>query len=129
MEKHRRVCLYGKSILLSTVGASLQRFPDIEIIALSPPLPDTLEIAALAPDVIIFDIQTSHPDPVFPLLTTLPNLMLIGIDPDSDHFTLWSGQQVPVISTQDLMQAIRKKTPDSIAHSEQKEKSNEKNHY
>jgi hypothetical protein len=118
MEKHRRVCLYGKSILLSTVGASLQRFQDIEIITLSPPLPDTLEIAALAPDVIIFDIQTSHPDPVFPLLTTLPNLMLIGIDPDSDHITLWSGQQLTVISTQDLLQAIRGKTPDSNAHSD-----------
>ncbi len=118
MEKHHRVCLYGKSILLSTVGASLQRFPDIEIITLSPPLPDTLDLVALAPDVIIFDIQSSHPDPVFPLLTTLPNLMLIGIDPDSDHITSWSGQQLRVLSTQDLIQAIREKTPDSIAHSD-----------
>jgi hypothetical protein len=120
MEKNRRVCLFGKSILLSTVGLSLQSFPDLEIIHLSLPLPDTLDLVALAPDVIIFDIQTSHQDSIFPLLTTLPNLMLIGIDPDSDHITLWSGQQIHVLSAQDLMDVIRNKTPDSIDHSYEK---------
>jgi hypothetical protein len=108
--------MYGKSILLSTVGASLQHYPDLEIIPLSPPLPDTLDLIALAPDVFIFDIQTSHPDPVFPLLTTLPNLMLIGIDSDSDHITFWSGQQIHVLSTQELIQAIRNNAPDSTNH-------------
>jgi hypothetical protein len=120
MEKNRRVCLFGKSILLSTVGLSLQSFPDLEIIHLSLPLPDTLDLVALAPDVIIFDIQTSHQDSIFPLLTTLPKLMLIGIDPDSDHITLWSGQQIHVLSAQDLMDVIRNKTPDSIDHSYEK---------
>jgi len=115
MGKCRRVYLYGKSIILSTVGASLKRFTNLEIIQLSPPLPETPELASLAPDVIIFDVQTSHPDPAFSLLRTLHNLMLIGIDPDSERITLWTGQQISVLSTQELVQLISASTSDSIS--------------
>ena len=40
----------------------------------------------------------------------------IGIDPDSDEITFWSGQQIRILSTQDLIQVIRDKNPDTIGH-------------
>jgi hypothetical protein len=114
MEKNRRVFLYGKSILLSTMGESLKRFPNLEVTQLSPPLPETQELGKLGPDVIIFDVQASHPDPEFTLLRTLPNLLLISIDSGSDRVCLWSGQQLRIFSTQELVQLISGSTPDSM---------------
>ncbi len=121
MEKRRRIFMYGKSVILGTVGASLQNFSELEIIRLSPPLPDALELGALAPDVIIFDVQAAHPDQAFSLLRTLPNLMLIGIDPGSDQVIMWSGKQLRDLSTQELVKAIANNAPDSLVFIQQKE--------
>ncbi len=112
MEKNRRVFLYGKSILLSTVGKSLMRFPNLDVIQLPPPLPDTQELGKLAPDVIIFDVQASIPDPGFALLRTLPNLILISVDSGSDRISLWSGQQLRICSIQELVRLISGSTSD-----------------
>lgn len=105
MEK-KRVILYGRSVILGTVGASLQQYPDLEVISLSLPLPDVQELGALAPDVIIFDLQAPHPDLAISLLDASPRLILIGIDPSSDRMFLWFGRHLNVLSTQDLVQAI-----------------------
>lgn len=105
MEK-KRVILYGRSVILGTVGASLQQYPDLEVISLSLPLPDVQELGALAPDVIIFDLQAPHPDLAISLLDASPRLTLIGIDPSSDRMFLWFGRHLNVLSTQDLVQAI-----------------------
>ncbi|NJD58797.1 MAG: hypothetical protein FIA98_05295 [Anaerolineae bacterium] len=121
MDKNRRVFLYGTSILLSTVRESLKRFPNLEVIQLSSPLPDTEELGVLAPDVIIFDFQASHPDPGFTLLRTLPNLTLIGVDSGSNRVSLWSGQQLRIFSTQELAQVISGSTSDSVSSLDKKE--------
>ncbi len=115
MDKNRRVFLYGKSILLSTMGESLKRFPNLEVTQLSPPLPEAPELGKLAPDVIIFDVQTSHPDPGFTLLKTLPDLILISVDSGSDRVCMWSGQQLRIFSTQELVQLISGSPSESIS--------------
>jgi hypothetical protein len=105
MEK-RRVILYGKSVILGTVGASLRNYPDLDAILLPPPLPDVQGLAALAPDVIIFDLQAPHPDFAISLLDACPRLILIGVDPSSDQVFLWFGKHLNVMSTQELVQTI-----------------------
>jgi hypothetical protein len=102
----RRVLLYGKSLILGTVGISLQQFPHLEVIALSPPLPAAQELDALAPDVIIFDVEAAHPESALSLLEACPGLLLIGIDPASDRLLMVSGQQTHALTMQDLVQAI-----------------------
>jgi len=111
MNKQRRIILYGKSVILGTVGASLQHYPDLEIIRLSPPLPGAKELEMLAPEVIIFDIQAAQPDSAFSLLGTFPSLMLIGINPSTEQVFLWTGQHMSAISAQDLVQSIRSNAP------------------
>src|SRR4030066_132871 len=103
MEK-RRVVLFGKSIILGTIGASLKRYPDLEIIPLSLPLPDSQVIKDLAPHVILYDIESAHPDHALALLETYPELLLIGVNPDNNQVLVWSGRNLHELSTQDLVQ-------------------------
>jgi hypothetical protein len=104
--KKRRVVLFGKSIILGTIGASLSLYPDLEIIPLSPPLPDFQVLKDLAPHVILYDIEATLPDAVLALLETSPDLLLIGINPDSNQVMVWSGRQLHELSTHDLVQVI-----------------------
>ena len=110
MEK-RRVLLYGRSLILGTVGTSLQQSPHLEIVSLAPPLPTVQELGALTPDVIIFDVEAARPEFAISLLEVRPSLLLIGLDPGSNQALLWSGRQVSELSTQDLVQVITQNDP------------------
>jgi len=107
MEKRQRVLLYGKSLILGTVGASLRQYPRLEIVSLTSPLPAAQELGALAPDVIIFDVEAAHPESALSLLETRPSLLLIGIGPSSDQMLLWSGRQSQALAMQDLVEIIQ----------------------
>src|SRR5512143_2037186 len=93
MNTRQRVILYGRSLILGTVGLSLKRYPHLEIIALVPPLPPAQELGAFVPDVIIFDMQVARPESAMSLLEERPSLLLIGIDPGGDPTLFWSGHQ------------------------------------
>jgi hypothetical protein len=98
--------LYGRSLILGTLGASLKRYPHLEIVPLSPPLPTVAELGALAPDVIVFDVEAARPESAIALLEARPSLLLIGIDPSSDQMLLWCGQHSRARTMQDVVQAI-----------------------
>jgi len=112
MEK-RRVLLYGRSLILGTVGTSLQQCPHLEIVSLAPPLPTAQELGTLMPDVVIFDVEAARPEFAISLLEVRPSLLLIGLDPGSNQALLWSGRRVSELSTQELVQVIRNSYPDS----------------
>jgi hypothetical protein len=107
MTKQQRVLLYGNSIILGTLVVSLRQYSDLIMITLTPPFPETQELQALAPDVIIFDLQAAQPEAAFTLLETCPDLMLIGIDPGSEQVFLWTGKHMKALSAQDLAKSIR----------------------
>jgi hypothetical protein len=109
----RRIVLYGKSVILGSVGASLRRYSDLEVIPLSSPFPTAQELGEYTPDVIIFDTQADHPYAAFPLLESSPGLLLIGIDPSNNQVRLWSEQQMRELSTQDLVKVIQALTGSS----------------
>jgi hypothetical protein len=111
----RRVVLYGRSVILGTLRASFERYPDLEVVSLWPPFPPAPELNALAPDVILFDIETGRPEAAFALLGTRPELLLIGIDPSANQALLWSGRQLRELSTHDLVQVIHTGSPFSQA--------------
>jgi hypothetical protein len=109
----RRVLLYGRSMILGAVEASLRRYAHLELISLAPPFPAAQELGALAPDVIIFDLEAAHPESALSLLEARPSLLLIGIDPDSDRMLVWSGQRSRALAMQDLVQVINGLPPAS----------------
>ena len=106
MSKRRRVVLYGRSVILGTVGASLSRYPDLEIVELAPPLPGVDELRALAPDVILFDAEIERPEPIFALLQSCPDLLLVGINPENTQMLVWSSEQSSVLSAEDIVRVI-----------------------
>lgn len=105
--------MFGRSVILGTVGASLQTYPDLEVLSLSAPFPSAEELSALAPDVVLFDVETGRPEAAFSLLGTCPSLLLIGIDPSTNQALLWSGRYLRELSTQDLVRMIKKEVPDT----------------
>ena len=102
----KRLLLYGRSVILGTVGASLQRCPTVQVISLSPPLPELSSLMALAPDVIVFDVEATRPADAFPLLEGCPKLLLIGVNPTTDRVLVWSGSPMNAPSSQALIDVI-----------------------
>lgn len=103
---HRRVLLYGDSLILDSVWALLQNWRGFEVISRSPALPDLAEVETLAPDAVLFDVETTRPEAVFPLLETQPGLLLLGISPDGNVIRLWSGRQLRELSSKELKDVI-----------------------
>jgi hypothetical protein len=111
-EINRRICLYGNSVILGTLGSSLRRCPEFEVTTLAPPLPGAVELATMQPDVVLFDLQAAHTEAVFSLLENHPRLLLIGISPDTNLVKVWAGQQLQQLSTQGLLEVISKQLKD-----------------
>ena len=97
-----RIVLVGRSVLLDTLAAGLRLFPGIEIIPLPAPPLGMEPLAALRPDVILFDVGADFPQCAFVLLQRRPGLRLIGLDADRNRAVVWSTQQLNELSLGDL---------------------------
>ena len=102
----RRICIYGNSVILGTLGWNLRTYPQFELTNLVPPWPDRQHLEELKPDVIFFDLEAEHPEAAFFLLDSHPDLLIIGISPDSNLVKVWSGRQICEISIQGLLEII-----------------------
>ncbi len=112
MEDHRRILLYGDTLILGSLGAVLRNWSEFEVIPLSPPLPGRTEVEALEPDVVLFDIETTRPETVFSLLETRPGLLLLGISPEGNLIRLWSGRELREVSGKQLKELIEEHLAD-----------------
>jgi hypothetical protein len=104
--RQKRIVLYGNSVVIGGVGASLERAGRFEVIHLASPAASPSELAAMAPDVVVFDVENDHPGPAFSLLETRPGLLLLGVDPEGDLVGLWSRRQYRAASARDLAALI-----------------------
>jgi hypothetical protein len=104
----RRVILYGNSVILAAIGASLDAFPELELVSPAAPLPSAAELRALAPDVIFFDTGRGGPafHALFTLLQDCPNLLLVGANPENAQLMLWSSGRFDAVTAEDLVQVI-----------------------
>jgi hypothetical protein len=105
--KARRICVYGTSIILAGIGASLRREPDLNLTYLSAPLPDAVQLEAMAPDVVLFDLEDGRPEAAFCLLETHPELILLGLNADANIVRMWSGRDIRELSTKGLLELIQ----------------------
>ena len=112
MEK-RLIVLYGNSVIVGTVGASLRRSHQYEVVPMLPSQQNELETAA--PDVVVFDLEAARPEAAFSMLENRPGLKLIGISPDSNLVRIWSGKQLRELSTQGLLKIVSEQMEESSA--------------
>lgn len=106
MERRRRIILYGQSIILSSVGASLRRYAGLEVVPLAAPWPAAPDLAALAPDVILFDTAIEYPEAALLALAAGREVLLIGVSLASAEAVVWTGRQMSACSAQDLVDKI-----------------------
>ena len=102
------VLLYGNSLAVSTIGASLQACPDLQVLPLDPTRPDlTQRLDELQPGIVIFDLATVYPNFAINLWRAYPGMLLIGVDPSSDEMLVLSGRPQQARSASDLISVIQ----------------------
>ena len=109
MEKRRRLVLYGRSLFLAGVAASIKQHPELEVQLLDSTLPDALHRAkAMCPDTIVFDLQTIDPSFALSFLQEQPGVILLGLDLASDKLITLSSQQSTLYTMDDLVRLIER---------------------
>ena len=104
----QRVILYGNSVVLAAIGASLERFPALELVSLAAPLPSATELRLLSPDVIFFDTGSAEANlnTLFALLQDCPDLLVVGANPENAQLHLWSSGRFDAVTSADLLRLI-----------------------
>ena len=110
MEKRRRVAVYGNSLSMAGIVASLKADTTLEVLCVnldSPNARQSLDENDLA--AIVFDLS----DPPLHLgVTSLrdrPGLLLIGVDPSRDEMLILSCHPAQALSVADLVSVIHQK--------------------
>lgn len=106
MATDKRIVLYGKSVVVSGVGASLEHVSQFEVLHLTSSSAGLPHLQAMSPDVVVFDVESRLAGPAFSLLETRPGLLLLGISPDGNVVGLWSRRQYRVRSSKGLAELI-----------------------
>ncbi len=112
MRARRRILIYGNSVILGAIGASLSGSSEFEVKTLNLPQPGAHVLDNVKPDVLLFDLESPHSEAAYSLLATNPRLLLIGISPGVNLVKIWSGRQVRELSTQRLLELIKSEAND-----------------
>ena len=124
MEKRRRVAVYGNSLHMAGIAASLKEDTSLEVLRVNP---DSLNARQSLDEndlaAIVFDLSDPPLRPDVTLLRDRPGLLLIGVDPSRDEMLVLSSQPAQALSMADLVSAIhRKEFPSSSVRGENHEK-------
>lgn len=106
MKATKRILLYGNSVILGAIGASLCRFSEFEVVMVKLPRKESIWLPPTRIDILIFDLQVTKPEEVMTFLIGVSALLLIGVDPDVNQVQLWSGRQLQELSTIGLLEMI-----------------------
>jgi len=111
MKKQRCVVLYGNSLFIAGVEASLKDQPDWKVMRVDTALDNARErLRLLHPDVVIFDMNTPHEQFVLSFLREHPGLPLLGLGLTSNTVVVFSSQPYKVLTVADLTRVIQSQT-------------------
>jgi hypothetical protein len=104
----KKVVLYGKSLLISSIGASLEGCPNLEVLPIDPCGPDVQQqMGEIQPYAVIFDLAATQPGFSIALWKTQPDLLLIGLDLKTGQAQVLSSQSAEVLTTADLIRLLQ----------------------
>ena len=107
VEKRTQVVVYGSSIAMAGIAASLQADAGLDVVRLNRLGPTSQpSLDELNPAVIAFDLSDPPSGVDLTLLCERPGLLLVGVDPDSDELLIVSSRQRRAVSAADLLEAI-----------------------
>jgi DNA-binding NarL/FixJ family response regulator len=107
------VVVVGKSLLMSSIGASLQDCAGLQVLTVAAEVNDAAHrVGVLQPDVVLFDLGAAQPDFAVTLWKGQPDLLLIGVDLATNEALVLSGKRTRAYTTEDLLQVIQRHDPD-----------------
>lgn len=110
MEIRTRVVVYGSSLHMAGIAASLKVDQSLEVVCVDPHSPTARQsLSELDPAVITFDLSDPSTSVDVSLLREKPGVLLIGVDPASDDILVLSGCPQQALSVSDLVHIIRQK--------------------
>lgn len=102
------VVLFGDSLLMDAVEASLGRRQGLSVVRISTTMHHVEEyVHSLRPDFIIFDWDAPHTQIILSFLRYRPGVPLVGIDITTSRVTALSSLDYPVLTVSDLAQVVR----------------------
>jgi hypothetical protein len=109
---HRRiVVLYGDSLLMDTVEASLGDNQELGVMRVHSSVTGVAErLKSLEPDVVIFDWDGTRTDFIAPFLREQPGVPLLGLDITCSTVIVLCSQQFITPTVNDLAQVIHLQT-------------------
>lgn len=111
MTEQRVVALFGDSLLMDTVEASLADNHDLGVIRIHNTVASAAErLASLGPDLIILDLNDLHSDMMVTLLRDQPHIPLLCVDITSSKVVALSCQHYTVLTVNDLAEVIELQT-------------------
>jgi hypothetical protein len=114
MEKRVKVVLFGDTLVLAGLQASLATYTGLEVLWFEASVAGERQLCALRPDVVIVDAATSHCLPLH-LPSDLPSdLLLVSVDAATNRVLVWSGEQLSASSTGDLVALIGRRGPQHL---------------
>jgi hypothetical protein len=111
MTKQRVVALFGDSLLIDTIEASLQDDQELGIVRIHASVNDVLaRIKALCPDLVILDMQDPHTQFILPFFQEESSVPLLCLDVSCSKVIALTCKHFTAVSAGDLAQIIRLQT-------------------
>jgi hypothetical protein len=107
-----RILLFGRSLFIASLQASLETVPGLETQNVEANL-DRLQERLIdwKPDVLIFEMTGIDQIPSVAMLRKFPNLLLIGVDREINELFVLSGHHQQAFSSTDLVKVIHQERP------------------
>ncbi len=110
MEIKTRVIVYGSSLQMAGIAASLKTDQDLDVVRVDPHSSAARQsLQELNPAAIAFDLSNPPAWLDVTLLRQKPGVLLIGVDPESDEILVLSGRPQQALSVSDLVHVIQQK--------------------
>ena len=108
MEKRTQVVVYGSSLNMATVTASLNADQGLQVICIDPrSIAARQYLRELNPAVIAFDLNDPPQTMEDLLVRDRPEMLLIGVDPTNDEILVLSSRPQPARGASDLIGIIK----------------------
>jgi len=110
LETRTRVVVYGNSLHLAGIAASLKADANLEVICVDPRVPGARQmVKELKPTVIAFDMSGTEPGLEAVLMCKRRGMLLIGVDANSDELVVLSRRCHEALNMDDLANVIHQK--------------------
>jgi hypothetical protein len=103
----KKVLLYGNSILMAGLAASLQTLPQLDVIQMDNHAPIVVEQAQ---PLVFMDLRDTSSIHALPALCALPGVTLVGMDSVTGTFSVLTGESHPARSVQEVLDWLQEST-------------------